>query len=62
MENVFLTTFLSPPTQLSRRNNTVRKFKKKKKKLEDYACFQWCVKEKSDFFPPLSDFNREALI
>lgn len=54
--------FFSPPTQLSRRNNTVREFKKKKKNhLKDYACSQRCIKEKSDFFPH-SGFNGEALM
>lgn len=37
MKNVCFITFPSPPTQLSRRNNTVREFEKKKKDLEVYA-------------------------
>lgn len=36
-------TLLSPPTQLSRRNNTVRELKKH---LEDYACSQRCIRGK----------------
>lgn len=52
--------FFPLPTQLSRRSNTVRELKKKKH-LQDYACSQRCIKEKSDFFPD-SDFNREAFI
>lgn len=59
MKNAFFITFLSPPTQLSRKSNTAREFKQKI--LEDHASSQQCIREKSNFFPH-SDFNRQALI